>query len=417
MMSRSFSGFCAIAIAVSAGVAQAGAKPSMPSAAPVACKASGPVYVAPLGTGDGSSPKSALPSIAAAVQHAKTIDACALDVRLAAGTHADTSIVETDRPTKITGAGRGATRIRGGIQSRDAHALELRELTIDAPSGTAIDVRNSKATTTLARIAISGASGFGVVQHGGTIALDGVVISGTRVLPDVLGTGVAMNLAASVTATATGLVLTSNDGQAITLTGKGTKLVLRNATVSDTGHHPKLAVAVAAADTFRTVPAAGTIRVDDHATLLADGLRMHDNDYVGILTLGGGKTHVKDLDLRKVADIDEHLASFGVYVGDGGAVELHDFSIRQSEGAGIGIHRGRIRASDGLVGGNPIGVSIVPAEGDSIEGALWCMGESVRWDRNRRTLDALTLPVPDTAGFGDGSVGAAGVCASVPWVE
>ena len=126
----------------------------------------GVLYVdaAARGAADGSE-SNPFPTIAAALAYALKLNACGVELRLAAGTY--TESVQAPIHLKLRGRERGVV-INGSIVNPDGWALDINRLQIRSAAMPGAIVTDSfcPSDTEISRVGITSATGFGVFQRG-----------------------------------------------------------------------------------------------------------------------------------------------------------------------------------------------------------------------------------------------------------
>jgi len=387
----------------------------------------------------GEGGKARFPTVREALRHAAREEACAVKLRLGPGEHRGSFRV--DRDTEILGPESGRATILGTVSLRGPHALRMRSVHLrDAGRPGAVIVDHTDARLELRYLTVAGATGHGVRQRGGRLLMDRVNVLGTVASASFSASGVAVALGEGVRARLTGVTLSGNEGQALVARGRGTRVLASRLRVVATDHRPGSPLpALHAPSSLRTNVGApnkgtfsaprpdpdpvgedgqfdgtGAVEVAHGATLLARGLRMSSNEWLGLHVHDGGRAHVRGGFVRGTRSVG---SDGGVNVGVlAGTAELGSVTLAGGDLAGLLVARdGAVRIRESTVTRNPIGVIL------RSEHPLACLGRGTRYLDNDINLDAggARAPEPLTGGLEGlregGDSGEPVRCARVPW--
>jgi len=345
-------------------------------------------------------------TIAEALAVAAARGLCAVELRISPAVYGESLTVT--RHTTLRGWGRAKTLVRpvvrpvvtGPVRNEGPHRLTIESVDFADTPDSALTVRSDCATTELRRVTIARATHRGIDQEGGTLSADGLTVSDTRLAPGQVASGLAVRLAGGVRAVLQSATLRDNAGQALLVTGEGTKALARSVTV--TGNRWPIGV----------VAQLGAVTVDDRGLLLMESSAIDENQVIGLHVTNESRAHFRAGWIARTRSVD--IPGFGHYLGINvgvhfsGVLELASFTASYAEWTGLQYAIGGVgTATDGEVSHQPIGANV---QTEPFE--LRCLQVRTGYRDNGANLDAASLPIPE-----DGHTPEAPpVCPVVPFV-
>jgi len=338
----------------------------------------------PGGTGSEGEP---FGTIGEAIQAAGAIGALRVRVELAPGEYEED--VTLDRGTEIAGAG-GVPRILGTV---DGAGLDL----------------------ALESVEIRSAPGTAVRQEGGTLEMTGCRIVGTVREPGDPASGRGLRLSGGAEASVTGCVFRSNEGQAILLTGEGTRATCSDISANYNLVHPS---AAGAAMSDEGIAGTGCIEAAGGAKLQMEEFSLSGNEFFGVLVHSGATAHLRNGRIDGTKLIERYGgANLGVF--EGCSIELRHFVTAGAGLLGIRMIGSHLRAIDIEFVSNPIAFSYHQPPGDGYDpmACLTAYPGNLRMEDNGLNFDlGSAVTVPDPADIlGEDDADGAGEEAPEPW--
>ena len=325
-------------------------------------------------------------TIARAFEHADAIEAMKVRVMLAFGDY-EGDIVITRR-TDLIGYG-GVPKIRGTTDGA-GHGLMLEN----------IEVREAQDT--------------GVRQDGGTLEMTNCRVVGTRRSGNDRSSGRGVVLSGGATAVINGCVFRSNEGQALLVTGEGTKATCSNVQATYNQVHP--AAAEYAAEN-NDVSGTGCIEVSEGAKLQMEEFDLTGNEYIGVLIRDGSSAHLRSGRIDGTEGFGNH-GGFNLTVLYECSIELRHF-VTSNAMCGLHMFHSTLRVVDVELIGNSIGISFQePPDGYDLGACLYTSEGNIWMQDNAINFDGTALSVPDTgdiAGDNESGEEAEPWCPEVLW--
>ena len=324
-------------------------------------------------------------SIARAFEHAEALEAMKVRVMLAFGDYEGDIVIM--RRTDLIGHG-GVPKIRGTIDG-DGRGLMLENL----------EIREAQDT--------------GVRQEGGTLEMTNCRIVGTRRSSD-RSSGRGVRLSGGATAVITDCVFRSNEGQALLVTGEGTKATCSDLQATYNQVHPS---AREYAAENNDVSGTGCFEVSGGAKLQMEEFDLFGNEYIGVLVRDGSSAHLRSGRIDGTVSFGNH-GGFNLTVLHECAIELQHF-ITSNAVCGVHMFHSTLRVIDIELIGNSIGISFQePPEGYDLGACLYAYENNIRMQDNAINFDGTALTVPDAgdiAGDNESGEEAEPWCPEVPW--
>jgi hypothetical protein len=359
--------------------------------------------------GDGSEDAPLL-TIHAALDAAAEAGLAGVEVRLALGVYREH--VEITRDTRIMGefALLLLPRLVGSISNRGPHCLHVESLVItDAPDGPAggLYVGHPLARTSLQGVVVSGARGFGVYQHGGSLTVSGCIVERTDPLASPVG--VAMYLSGGVQAHLQHVLLTRNDGGGLVVRGPGTdvlaeQLRIERTTINSYSTDPSAHSEATQLEqlgarlppeldpSFGLPAGRASLLVRDEARFTGRVVSVLDGEYAGVFLSSGAQADLRYVSVRhtRSAVLLSPGAGMNAWARDGGHLVLTYFTLEAADlcGALIGAG-GELDLAHGVVAHSPLGACIQEPGYD-----LARITDDVLYQDNETNFESSTLPVP-----------------------
>jgi hypothetical protein len=300
------------------------------------------------------------------------------------------------RNTRIIGDARGNPVIEGSIISDGAYRLVLQDVRIIPDAGVGISVDNPCAETRVDGVRVENATGYGILQRGGSIEIADTLVDATQSEDVNLTRGTGIYLTCGVDAQVDDVILTNNESAALVVIGEDTTAEGADLRVVGTGVHPLLA-----ADLCVAPAVLGAVQVRLGARAEFDVFYISDNDVIGLLVAGadaGGQPSeatFRDGTVTQTNELTGDCAGgTNVMVIDAGTLLLSNFNCTQADLCGLFLARdGEADLFDGTVSDNLIGACI-----QSVDFDLSRLQNEVRYIDNGRNLDSVELPIPEPVG-------------------
>ncbi len=322
-------------------------------------------------------------TIARAFEHAEALSTMKVRVMLAFGVY-EGDIVIT-RSTDLIGHG-GVPKIWGTIDGA-GRGLMLENL----------EIREAQDT--------------GVRIDGGTLEMTNCRVVGTRRSGNDRSSGRGVVLTGGATAVITGCVFRSNKGQALLVTGEGTKATCSDLYATYNQVHP--AAAEYAAEN-NDVSGTGCIEVSGGAKLLMEEFDLTGNEYIGVLVRDGSSAHLRSGRIDGTVSFGNR-GGFNLTVLHECSIELRHF-ITSNAACGLHFFHSTLKVIDIELIGNSIGISFQePPEGYDLGACLYAYEDNIWMQDNAINFDGVALSVPDAAGIGEDGEEAEPWCPGVPW--
>ena len=323
-------------------------------------------------------------TVSRALEHAETLQAMKVRVILHSGVY-DESINIT-RATDIIGC-EPVPKIKGTI---DGGGRNLR----------------------LEKIEVREAIEQGVRQDGGTLEMTGCRIVGTRRSGGDPSSGRGLTLSGGATAVLSGCVFRSNEGQAILLTGTGTRATCSDLQAAYNRVHPD--AAQNAADN-NDVSGTGCIEVSDGAKFQMEEFDLVGNEYIGLQLRGGSSAHLRYGRIDGTENLDNY-GGYNLAVFDGSHIELQHI-VTSNGTCGLFIVASWLRVIDIELIGNSIGIACwEPPDGYDLGACLYASEGNIRMENNGINFDSPgAITVPDHTDILGDAGDAEPNCPEVPW--
>ena len=252
---------------------------------------------------------------------------------------------------------------------------------------------------------------YALVQRGGALNLTDVGIYRTRRSDMDFHSGTAIELSYGAVGRFSRVTLNDNQGPALLLSGKGTKVLAQAITVRNNRINRRN-IETAPADS-RTERIAA-VEVGDGALLLGDNPVIEDNEFIGLLARDGGRVHLRDGRVSESQSIELDSRRWGginVSARRGARIELRNMQISDARLAGIQNSSSWFKVSDSRVIRNVIGVHIQGNAAPDYDPVVCLSGYRTVYDDNDRNFDSDYLPVPGMGLDEDATPN----CPGVPW--
>ena len=343
---------------------------------------------ADVGYGGDGSEEAPFGTIARALEHAGALEAMKVRVILHFGIY-DESVTIT-RATDIIGQ-EPIPKIRGTI---DGAGRNLR----------------------LENIEVREAPDYGILQAGGALEMTNCRTVGPRRSNDDPASGRGLKLSGGATATLSSCVFRSNEGQALLLTGSGTKATCSDLQASYNQVHP-----LAAQNTAESGEADGTACIEavNGAKLQMEEFDLVDNEYIGVLIRDDAKAHMRNGRFEGTIALGNY-GGFNLLVKSGSHIELRHI-VTSNSTCGVFLIGSWMRVIDIEVIGNSFGFAChEPPEGYVLETCLYAYEENVWMDDNGINFETPgAVGVPDPVGVieegEEETVDLDACCPEVPW--
>ncbi len=345
-------------------------------------------YHVAAGAGDGGDGTEEDPfgTIARAFEHADALSAMKVCVMLTFGVY-EGDIVIT-RSTDLIGDG-NIPKIRGTIDGA-GRGLMLENL----------EIREAQDT--------------GVCQEGGSLEMTNCRIVGTRRSGNDRSSGRGVVLSGGATAVITGCVFRSNEGQALLVSGEGTKATCSDLYATYNQVHP---VAAEYAAENNDVSGTGCIEASEGAKLQMEEFDLSGNECFGVLVRNGSSAHLRSGRIDGTEGVG-NCGGFNLIVLHECRIELRHF-VTSNAVCGVHMFHSTLRVIDIELIGNSIGFSFQePPEGYDLGACLYAFENNIWMQDNAINFDGVALSVPDAgdiAGDDEGGEEDGPWCPEVPW--
>jgi hypothetical protein len=308
-----------------------------------------------------------------------------VELHLHAG-HYDGTIT-VDKPLTIIGetGNRADIVLNASILNRGGKNLRLRNITINEPKN------------------------YGILQIGGTLELQNVLIKGVAIgkTKEVAPfRNACISILGGAILKATGLSLLMNNLVALCVDGENSKAVICDVIVKDN----KISSCF-----IKNPPLmCGAIEVTNKGTLCIEKSTIANNEYRGICVHDSGKMHLRGSTVTGTKQVLDTTGSlqFGdnIFVASGSTVELHSFVSSCAQRVGIFVDQAYLTAENGSVNDNNIGICIFSSPTDDQSYNPYnCIYENVLFVNNATKIGNGDIPLPNSL-TPDRSL-----CKVVPW--
>lgn len=285
--------------------------------------------------------------------------------------------------------------LNASILNRGGKNLIIRNITIDKPIN------------------------YGILQVGGTLDMQNVVIKGVakgRTLERwqeldnevALVRNACINLSGGALLRAKGIILVKNNLTAIRVDGENTKAVLSGVSIRDN----KISQFF-----IRNPPLmCGAIEVANKGTLCIENSAIENNEYIGIYIHDNGKMHLRSTTVKGTKLVQDttgrSLYGYNIFIASGATVELRSFVSSYAQGIGIAVEQAYLTAENGYVNNNAIGIWFFsnPANDPSYN-PFYCIYDNVQFVDNVVRNGGMALPIPTSLN----SAPDRSLCRIVPW--
>ena len=347
-------------------------------------------------------------TIAEAIARALKLNACGVELRLAAGTYAES--VQATLHLKLRGEGRGVV-INGSIVNHDGWALGVERLQIRSAATPGAIVTDSfcPSETEISRVRISDATGFGVFQRGGRLRMDLSTIADTRELAGLPASGTGIMLTGGVQAIIGLVDVERSHSSGLAAEGPGTRVYIAASRFAN----GDAALPVISDGASR--PAAPGVDIRQGALALMQFTTIVGNELYGLAVADGAQMHFRYGTIENTLILPRRhplgsLADANVLGRQAAAIELTSFTIQNSL-AGLILKASPASASIGSLRNHEIGIFLDtdPLESEAVNEAFQCLTDRVTFRNISRNVDGPILPIPDDGG------GDPPVCVRVPF--
>jgi hypothetical protein len=347
-------------------------------------------------------------SIAAALAYALKLKVCGVELRLAAGTYAES--VPVPLHLKLRGRERGVV-INGSIVNPDGWALGIDRLQIRSAASPGAIVTDSlcPSNTEISRVGISAATGFGVFQRGGRLRMNGSSIADTRATMALPASGTGIMLSGGVQAVIGLVDVERSHSSGLVVEGPDTRVYVAASRFAN----GDTALSTYGDDDSR--PPASGVDIRQGALALMQFNTITGNELTGLAVSDGARLHFRYGAIDDTRDLPRshplhRSAASNVRGDDAAAIELTSFTSQDSL-VGLLMNASPASASIGRLSNHEIGIYLNPdpPESEVFNNAFRCLIDRVTFHNIRRNVDGTFLPIP-----GDGSEDPP-VCVRVPF--
>lgn len=266
-------------------------------------------------------------TIASALGTAEAQQACAVTIRLAAGSYIETSALLITRATTIEGEAATAVDTNASFLNPQGFSLSLK------------------------RLKIIGAKDNAIVQNGGVLEMMSVSVLRTQAASLQANSGVAIVATGGATVKAAVTEFAENQNGAFVLSGKRTLAQLglgsfvRNQILPSNLSEDKIGQQ-------------GTFRVAAGAEVYFYFANFQDNQVVGINVSGSNsKVYIRNGSVNGTRSVGNYSGT-GILMQDGAKLIIEKISLKANEGVGLSLSKGFATATDVVSEQNPVGVLV-----------------------------------------------------------
>lgn len=366
--------------------------------------------------GDGSSGHP-FQTLSEALDYAAAVDLPGIEIQVGLGRYEEEGPLEINCHTRIVGtdAELFLPVLAGSIHNFGPYCLEISGLEItdaaEGPAG-AIYVSHEEAFTSLSRVFILDATGFGLIQHGGLLAMESCVID--RTVPLAEPVGVAMHLSGGIQAQLQDVSLTRNRGGGLIVTGAGTSVFAELLTIDgteinpySTDHRPfsrdlqfdllDLRLPEGINPIFDVPDGRAALDVREGAAFFGRLLEVVDNEYSGVFVANSASAELEYAYIAGTRGVErfgpEGAAGHNIWSRGGGALQMRYFLVERADLCGVMIGPdAQVDLFHGVVAHNPVGICL-QVDGFDVSRLM----NDVLYSDNATTLEATTFPVSEPA--------------------
>ena len=207
----------------------------------------------------------------------------------------------------------------------------------------------------------------------------------------------------------------SNLGQALYVSGNGTKLTARNFSANHNLLHPAVLNQTITAGSFDYT---GAVEIVEGALMLLEEFIIDGNEFLGVLVRNGARAHLRNGTISGTKGFSTPNVLYGgrnLGILYESTVEVHDLKVEHAESASIHISESYLSGSSLQILDNPIGVH-ERQQSETAYNFFKCV-HNLEMDNNTINFDGVALPVQDPEDIlGTDEQGAdAAYCPEVPW--
>jgi hypothetical protein len=274
-------------------------------------------------------------------------------------------------------------------------------------------ITNTNRMLMLKQIDLSHAPGKTLHQVGGELQMEHCNILHTSLIDGDPESGRGVVLTGGAHATLRNVSFFANDGQALLMSGEGTKVTASDINASGNRVNP---LARDNALETKISTGTGTIEVSYGALLLLEDFTVDNNDFNGILVHEMGLAHLRNGEISNTLNPSgNNLAIFR-----GGKVEVHHFITRNAGSCGIRMIGSYLKVVDIEFRGNPIAMvyHVPPESRYDFMACLYALPNNVLMENNGINFDSVDLTIPDITDYIDEEsedTAEGPYCPGVPW--
>ncbi len=326
-----------------------------------------PTYInAAAQKGGNGSKKAPFSSLQEALANAEESQACALYAKVAAGKYSEGPLV-VNLPLIVTG--RRDVNIQGSFEVVST-ALVLSTLTLIGDQQLPRPLVFAKNAPTLVFLGVEflTAGGHAIRQHGGTLRVFGVDISGTQTFPDDPSSGSAVHLTGGVDAVLAAMRLSGNV-RGLYVSDEGTRVRADFITVEDTTIHATRIANITAAGSCDALgyQYIGAVEVDSGAELTGSWWEIRRSQLAGLYAHDYGSAQLRHVLIDETEPIRGGgvdgvvCGGFGAVAHRAGAINLRRLAITNSGLCGVVVGQAPGSGMDlsyGFIDFAPIGACV-----------------------------------------------------------
>ena len=276
-------------------------------------------------------------------------------------------------------------------------------------------ITNTQFQLTLRNIKIVQAPMHGLKQSGGRLNMQNCVVKETRQLDANPLSGRAIVLSGGTIAVFDDVHVPSNRGQALYVSGDGTKLTARNFSANHNRIHPQVHNQAITAGSFDYT---GAVEVVEGALVLLEEFTVDGNEFVGLLVRNGARAHLRSGTISSTKGFSTAGRLYGgrnLGILYESTVEVHDIKVERAESVGIHINESYFSGSNLQIHNNPIGV--YETQQPETEYNFFECVHDLEMMNNSLNFEGVALQVPDPEDIlgSDEQDEDAAYCPEVPW--
>lgn len=356
-------------------------------------------------------------TIAEAIDNARFLGLCSIEIVIAPAVYHETVIVDRDLVLRASAPG---VVLEGSILNHGGHRLEIAGLTLrDSPSPGAIVIGFSCSSTIIREVRIERATGYGIRQTGGAIEIFGTQVRDTRGQADESTSGAGIRLTGGILAALRLVEIDRNSGGGLLIEGLSTRVYAGGLLVR--GNHINPAFREVLVETLMAgggiIQGVAGVEVRQ-ALLLLEWFGIEENEMVGLLAMDQARVAARYGLSRGNVSLTtpggSSFGGFGIYALDEDArrgadvpaderpvIDLSFLSSIHNDFIGFGLGEAFGKSRRTRVEHHEIGLSLAFRNGDHSELPSYGLVGScvdlrgIRHNRRDITFDiSLPLPLP-----------------------